>query len=834
MDSEVSGKVASPRGPFIGRPMPRFEDLRLVRGAGRYTDDLWMAGQAVAVFVRAPHAHARIVSIDVSAARGRPGVLAVLTGADYAADGHIGMSHHPNPNDAHNVKVPTFTPTPEHKILDQLQLPLAVDAVRYVGEAVAVVVAETLAAARDAAEAVDVEYDALPAVTDVEEALAPGAPVLWPDAPGNLALDNAFGDRAAVEAAMAGAHLVVEQTVRSQRTVSAFMEPRAALGSYDHAAEQYILISGCQGVHRLRAPLAGCLNVPPERVRVICPDVGGAFGSRFNIYPEQVAVVWAAKRLGRPVKWTGDRHEAFLTDYTARDVVTKARLGFDREGRMLALALELTANTGAHTVSYVPLSNGYRVAPTVYDVPIAWVRTRAAMTNTVPTAPFRGAGRPEATAVMERLLDIAARRLQIDRVELRRRNLIPHEKFPHRTATGLNYDSGDFAGNLARVLDMADWDGFPKRRTAARKRGRLRGIGVVNYVETPVGMPHERVAVKVSPERVDLSVGTQSSGQGHETSFRQVMADQLGVTPEAINFMGGDSAMLASGGGTHSDRSMRLAGALMVTASQTVIGKARRIAAVMLDVAESDIAFTDGLFIAPNSNRRLTLFDIAGAIGSLPSLPNDLRELRAEATFTGRIPAYPTGAAVCEAEVDPETGTIELCRYTSIDDGGQAINPLILHGQVHGGVAHGVGQAMMEATVYEPGSGQLLSASFLDYGMPRADHFPHMEVDLTEDPTTGNALRVKGGGEAGITPSSAVLINAVVDALSELGIEHMDMPATPQRVWNVIRAAQNGSQSRPDAEPRAIASGKPAAAKKTPPKLKPTSKSKLTSKTKRR
>ncbi len=689
--------------------MPRFEDLRLVRGAGRYTDDVSVEGQAVAVFVRAPHAHARIVSIDVSAARGRPGVLAVLTGADYAADGHVGMSHHPNPNDANNVKLPTFTPTPEHKILDQLQLPLATDAVRYVGEAVAVVVAETLPAARDAAEAVAVEYDALPAVTDVEEALAPGAPVLWPDAPGNLALDNAFGDRAAVEAALADAHLVVEQTVRSQRTVSAFMEPRAALGSYDKAAEQYTLISGCQGVHRLRAPLAGCLNVPPERVRVICPDVGGAFGSRFNIYPEQVVVVWAAKRLGRAVKWTGDRHEAFLTDYTARDVVTKARLGFDREGRMLALALELTGNTGAHTVSYVPLSNGYRVAPTVYDVPIAWVRTRAAMTNTVPTAPFRGAGRPEATAVMERLLDIAAKRLQIDRVELRRRNLIPHDKFPHRTATGLNYDSGDFAGNLARVLDMADWNGFPKRRAAARKRGRLRGIGIVNYVETPVGMPHERVAVKVSPERVDLSVGTQSSGQGHETSFRQVMADQLGVTPEAINFLGGDSAMLASGGGTHSDRSMRLAGALMVTTSQTVIGKARRIAAVMLDVAESDIAFTDGLFIAPNSNRRLTLFDIAGAIGSLPSLPNDLRELRAEATFTGRIPAYPTGAAVCEAEVDPETGTIELCRYTSIDDGGQAINPLILHGQVHGGVAHGVGQAMMEATVYEPGSGQLLS-----------------------------------------------------------------------------------------------------------------------------
>jgi carbon-monoxide dehydrogenase large subunit len=571
------------------------------------------------------------------------------------------------------------------------------------------------------------------------------------------------------------------------------MEPRSAIGSYDGAEQQYTLISGCQGAHRLRHAIAGCLNVAQERVRVLCPDVGGAFGSRFNIYPEQVAVVWAARRVGRPVKWTGDRHEAFLTDYTARDVVTSARLGLDRKGSILALALELTANTGAHTVSYVPLSNGYRVAPTVYDVPIAWVRLRAAMTNTVPTAPFRGAGRPEATAVMERLLDIAARRLKIDRVELRRRNLIAHDKLPHRTATGLTYDSGDFAGNLARAVAMADWHGFPARRKAAKKRGRLLGIGVVNYVETPVGMPHERVAVSVSADGIELRVGTQSSGQGHETTFRQVVADQLGVTPEAINFMAGDSAMLASGGGTHSDRSMRLAGALMVETSRTVIDKARRIAAAMLDVSAADISFSDGLFMAPKSNRRLTVLDIAKAIDALPSLPDDLRKLGAEATFTGRIPAYPTGAAVCEAEVDPETGTIDVRRYTSIDDGGQAINPLILHGQVHGGVAQGVGQAMLEACVYEPGSGQLLSASFLDYGMPRADHFPPMDVELTEDPTHGNALRVKGGGEAGITPSSAVLMNAVMDALSAIGIEHMDMPATPQRVWQTIRAARNGS-----------------------------------------
>jgi carbon-monoxide dehydrogenase large subunit len=797
MDSieSSSDSIGRPRGRYIGRPLPRFEDVRLVRGGGRYTDDISTPGEAHAVFVRAPHAHAKIAAIDVAAARARPGVLAVLTGEDYVADGHIGISHFPNPADAIDVRVASFQPSPKGKILDERQLPLAVGRVRYVGEAVAMVVAESILAARDAAEAVKFDYEILPAVTDAMAALAHDAPTLWPDAPGNVALDHEVGNRAEVEAAMARAHVVVAQTIRNQRTASAFMEPRSAIGGYDAAASRYTLISGCQGVHRVRAPLALCLNVAPERVHVICPDVGGAFGSRTNLYPEQVAVTWAARRVGRPVKWTAERNEAFLTDYTARDLVTSARLAFDRDGRMLALALALTANIGAHTVSYVPLSNGYRVAPTVYDVRLACVRLRGVMTNTVPTAPFRGAGRPEATAVMERLIDIAAKRLGIERVELRRRNLISRDKLPHRTATGLTYDSGDFSGNLSRALELADWNGFAARRREAKKRGALLGIGVANYVETPVGMPHERVGLKVRSEgRVDLVVGTQSSGQGHETSFRQVIADALAIEPEAIDFVGGDSAALASGGGTHSDRSMRLAGSLMMETSRSVIEKGRRIAAVMLEVDEADIAFADGLFVAPKRNRRLTLFDIASAVDELEGLPQDLPEdlrgpLAAEATFTGRIPAYPTGAAVCEVEVDPGTGEIAVRRYSSVDDGGQAINPLILHGQVHGGVAQGVGQAMLEAAVYEPKSGELLSASFLDYGMPRADHFPCFNVELTEDPTKGNALRVKGGGEAGITPSPAALINAVVHALGDLGVEHLDMPATAERVWSAMRAA---------------------------------------------
>jgi len=781
------------RHRHIGRAMPRFEDLRLVRGGGRYTDDEALPGQAFAVFVRSPHAHARIIAINTAAARSLHGVLAVLTGEDYVADGHIGMSHFPNPADALDVRVASFPTSSQHKILDELQLPLAVERARFVGEAVAMVVADTLPAARDGAEAVRVEYEALPAVSDVMAALVADAPVLWPAAPDNVALDCEFGHRAEVERALAAAHIVVEKTIRNQRTSSAFMEPRSAIGAYDEGASTYALISGCQGVHRIRHPLALCLNVPADRVRVICPDVGGAFGSRTNLYPEQVAVAWAARRLGRPVKWTAERNECFLTDYTARDVVTRARLAFDRRGHMLALALELTANIGAHTVSYVPLSNGYRVAATVYDVPLACVRLRGVMTNTVPTAPFRGAGRPEATAVMERLIDIAARRLNIDRVALRRRNLIARGKLPHRTATGLTYDSGEFAGNLGRALEIADWKGFATRRREAKKRGRLLGIGLANYVETPVGMPHERLGLKVSAKgSVDLVVGTQSSGQGHETSFRQVMADALGVEPEAINFIGGDSAVLASGGGTHSDRSMRLAGSLMMETSRQVIAKARRVAALMLEVPEKDVAFSDGMFSAPHSNRRLTLFDVASAIEELPSLPSDLRTpLTAEATFTGRIAAYPTGAAVCEVEVDPQTGAVEIVRYSSVDDGGQAINPLILHGQVHGGVAQGIGQAMLEEAVYQPGSGELLSASFLDYAMPRADHLPPFDVELTEDPTKGNALRVKGGGEAGITPSPAALMNAVIDALSPFGIEHLDMPATPQRIWAAVEAAKS-------------------------------------------
>jgi carbon-monoxide dehydrogenase large subunit len=777
-------------GPYIGRPMPRFEDLRLVRGAGKYSDDISMDGQAYAVFVRTPHAHAKIKTIDTAAARKMPGVIAVLTGADYIADGLKGALQRANPAGAIDIKVRAFDPA-KRPVLEEQQYPLAADRVRYPGEAVAMVVAESRLTARDAAEAVTIEYDALPAVTDVRK--AQGAEPIWPSpCPDNVALDEAFGDAAAVRAALDAADLVVEQTFVNQRIANCQMEPRSGVASYDAATDSYTLISGNQGVHAPRMVLAESWGLPLEKIRFICPDVGGGFGLRNNLYPEQTSILWAAKRVGRPVKWTNDRSESFLTDYAGRDLVTTARLALTRDGRITAYQVDHIGTCGGQTVTYVPLSNAYRVATTVYDIPLMHMRCRSMMTNTVPTAPFRGAGRPEATLALERLIDLAADRLGMDRLAIRKKNVIPKKKLPYRTASGLLYDSGDFANNMKRMIDAADWKGFAARKRESKKRGKLRGIGISNYLETPVGIPHERVEVTVlGTGKVELAVGTQSTGQGHETSFAQVMADLLGVHPEDIVFIGGDTAKIPSGSGTHSDRSMRLGGTLMFEASEDVVAQAKAVSAKMLGVPEREVSFDDGLFAAPNSNRRLTVFDVAKAMDEKPALAAG-KPLQSKKTFTGRIPAYPTGCAICEVEIDPDTGAISIPRYGSIDDAGQAINPLILHGQVHGGIVQGVGQALVETVQYDE-SGQVLTGSFMDYGIPRAGLVPSFDIALTEDPTKGNPLRVKGGGEAGITPALAVVMNAIMDALKEFGVEHMDMPATPYRIWHAIQAAKSAS-----------------------------------------
>ncbi|HKD30627.1 MAG TPA: xanthine dehydrogenase family protein molybdopterin-binding subunit [Xanthobacteraceae bacterium] len=785
------------REPYVGRPLPRLEDLRLVAGRGRFTDDVAFDHQAFAAFVRSPHPHARILSIDTDAAAKFPGVIGVFTANDYAAAGGRGISHMANPASTYDVKVRAFTGPERQTPFETPHSPLAQGRARFVGEPVAMVIAETQSAAQDAAESLAVQYDALPALTDATAALAPGAPLLHDEVADNVAIDTVFGDEAAVKAAFAAAHLVIAQVFRNQRIASAHMEPRAAVGAYDPAQGVYTILTGSQGAVRVKNTIAACLGVASEEVRAITHDVGGAFGLLNNVYPEQVMVTWAARQVGRPVKWTGDRTQAFLTDYQGRDMVTGGRLALAADGKILALAVAMTANIGAHPVSYVPLSNAYRVTPTVYDIPLVAVSIRGVLTNTVPTAPFRGAGRPEATLVIERLLDLAARRLRIDRIALRRRNLIRRAQLPYKSATGLIYDSGNFRANMDSALRLADWRGFPARRGEARKRGKLAGIGVANYVESPVGHPSEYVRVTVKASRqVEAVAGTQSSGQGHETTFAQVLADRLGIAPDEVRLVTGDTAVVPAGSGTHSDRSMRLAGKLLVEASDHIIDQARRVFAALVDCAEKDVSFDGGFFESPRSNRRLDVFDIAQAVATDATLATELRApLTSEARFTGRIPAYPTGAAVCEVEIDRETAAVALTRYSSVDDCGQPINPLILHGQVHGGIVQGAGQALSEGVTHERQSGQVMTGSFMDYTVPRADMVPGFNVDLAEDPTMtkSNPLRVKGGGEAGVTPALAAIMNAVVDALSVHGIDHIDMPATSARVWAAIKAATGKS-----------------------------------------
>jgi carbon-monoxide dehydrogenase large subunit len=739
---------------LIGEPVPRREDFRFITGTGRYTDDVHLAGEAHAAFVRSPYPHAGVRSVRTDAARRAPGVLAVLTVEDYIADGHAPVAHAPNPADAIDPTVPAFVPSADEPPLQTVRpYPLAHERVRHAGEAVAMIVAETRAAARDALELVEVAWEPLTAVVSALDALDPEAPQLWEQVPENLCLDVSFGV-SDVEAAraIAGAHLTVEGFFTNQRLAGAPIEPRAALGAYD-PVDGYTLVAGNQGVARERTFLAETLGVPPAHVRVLCYDVGGSFGIRQFLHPEDVLVLWAARRVGRPVRWTADRSEDFQSSYQGRDIAVQASLGVEPDGRIRGLRLSAFGNLGAYPVNFAPLQNYERIATGVYDVPVAHVRMFGVLTNTVPTVPFRGAGRPEATFTIERLLDIAAGRLGIDRRAIRERNLIPRAALPYMTAMGLTFDSGDFAGNMARACTLADWDGFSARREASRARGLLRGIGLANYVEAPVGAPRERLRLVVRSDRhVEIVTGTQSSGQGHETAFAQVVADRLDVPLGSVRLLTGDTRMVEVGGGSHSNRSMRIVGTLLLEACADVRAQAAALAPGAADV-----------------------FAAAARAGD--------QGLVSERDFFGRIPAHPTGAAVCEVEIDPRTGATTVCGYAQVDDVGQAINPLIVEGQTHGGIAQGLGQAFAEVLAYDPESGASSAASFLEYAAPRAHQLPPFAVELAEDPTAGNPLRIKGGGEGGVTPSPAAAINAVCDALREHGIEHLDTPATPERVW---------------------------------------------------
>ena len=786
----MSDPKLEPLKPYVGRWMPRLEDQRLITGQGKYTDDLALPDQLYGYFVRSPHAHAGIAKIDAEAAKGMDGVVAVYTAEDFVASGARGVNQVANPAGVVDYKVKAFGQD-GNRVFERAQLPFARDKARFVGEPVAMVVAKTVAQARDACEAIVVDYDVLPAVVDAAAALKSGAPNIFEEVPDNCAVMSDKGDKAKTEAAFAKADLVVEHTFRATRAVAVQMEPRSHIGKFDGDTLTYL--TGSQGAVRVKMDLAHVLNLPPDKVHVVTQDVGGAFGLRTQLNPEQVAVAFAAHQLKRAVKWTSDRTEAFLCDYQGRDMVTVGKLALDEKGKMLGLSIDMIGNVGGHPVSYVFLNNATHVQPTVYDLPCAYIRLRGALTNTVPTAPYRGAGRPEAIHTLERLIDMAAQKLGIDRVEIRRRNMVKRSQFPYVSVTGLTYDCGDFVGNQKKVAEMADWKGFSRRRKDAKKRKKLAGIGIANYVETPVGAPIEWVDVKVLPaeKKIEVAVGTQSSGQGHETTFAQVMADQFGVTPEEIKVVTGDTKIVVAGGGTHSDRSMRLAGKIMVEASETVVAQARKAFAAMAKVSENEVTFDDGMFATPRSNLRLGIFDLANALQNDDSMPPDLRKpLRAEARFVGRLPAYPTGSAVCELEIDEDTGVIEIVKYSSVDDAGQVINPLVVHGQTHGGIVQGAGQALSEAVAHDPDTGQVLSASFMDYAMLRADQMPNFDVEMVEDPIANNKLRVKGGGEAGITPALATVMNAVVDALSVYGIETFEMPATPARVWSAIEEAR--------------------------------------------
>lgn len=779
-----------PRASGIGASLPRSEDLRLLTGAGQYTSDFFPDNLSHAVMVRSVHAHARIRSIDCSKAAGMPGVLAVLTGADMVADGLQPIPHNPDwkgPPDA-TLRLPEGF---EVFVTEHAALP--VDRVRYVGEAIAIVVAETAAMAHDAAEHVEIDYETLPTVIDARAAMAMGAPLLWDGCEANLSLTCEVGDQTATDQAFATAAHVVSLETLVNRITGSPMEPRAAIGEYDAAADHYTLRAASgRGAVQTRERLAVTLGVAAAQCRVVFGDMGGNFGTRNAFSPEFALMPWAARRVGRPVKWTADRRECFLSDYQGRDLAVTAELALDRDGNFLAMRGENTMNLGAYSIYFWPLRKGLSMMQGTYRIPSVYFKGHAALTNTPPTAVYRSAGRPEAIYVIERLIDLAADAHGFDRLDLRRRNLITSDALPFTNAVEVTYDSGDYPAAMEEALNVADWEGFPARKADSAGRGLKRGIGVANYIEVTSGIPRERAELLVCDDGyVDLVVGTMSSGQGHETSFPQLVSEWLGIPFETIRYVANDTDRVSVGGGSHSGRSMRLASIAIGEAVAALVEKGKSITAHILSVSEEDVDYEDGAFTTADG-RRLDLLEIANAASTLNSLPNELRgNFEGIGDITNRVGGYPYGAHVCEVEVDPETGHVQIVSWTGVDDVGLAVNPLILHGQAHGAVTQGIGQALLETCHFDPASAQALSGSFMDYAMPRADNTPPIETVLTEIPASSHPYGIRPGGEGGTTPALGLVINAIVDALSEYGVKHIEMPATPERVLRAIQAGSN-------------------------------------------
>jgi carbon-monoxide dehydrogenase large subunit len=767
----------------VGQSVRRVEDQRFITGSGRYTDDIDLPGQVHGCVVRSPEAHARIAAIDIGAAKAAPGVLAVITGADIEARG--------------GNELPCSIPMENRdgsQGINPLRPVLCTDRVRHVGDNVAFVVAETLAEAKDAAELVEVEYASLPVVADTETAASAGQPLVHDDVPANLSFDWEFGERATVEAALARAAHVTRLKVINNRLVANAIEPRAAIAEWD--PEKGATLHTCtQGGWLLADILASVLKVGPEKVRILTPDVGGGFGMKAFFYPEYAMAAWAARELGRPVKWTGERSETFLADVMGRDHVTEAALALDADHRIIGMQVETTANMGAYNslfAPFIPTGAALKVLPGVYDVKSLVYRVKGVLTNTTPVDAYRGAGRPESIYLVERLVDAAAREVGLSPPEFRRKNFIGAAAMPFKTAAGEIYDSGEFARVMDKALEEAGWGAFEQRRREAGARGRRRGIGMAYYIESTMGDPQEAARIEFAGDgMVDIVVGTQSNGQGHETAYAQVLNDRLGVPFERIRVVQGDTAKLKWGGGTGGSRSLTAEGMAIRDASDIVIERGKHYASQELETAVADIEFAreSGEFRVIGTDRSITLLDLAAKARTMT--PPEGAEAGLDAEAMAKIDAwtFPNGCHVCEVELDPDTGAVQIVNYVAVDDFGVVLNPMLVAGQVHGGVVQGIGQALMEHAVYDE-SGQLLTGSFMDYAMPHAADMPSMQVSTIEVPCKNNPMGVKGCGEAGSVASPAAVINALIDALADLGVRAIDMPATPHKLWRVIQQHQ--------------------------------------------
>jgi aerobic carbon-monoxide dehydrogenase large subunit len=761
----------------IGQGVSRFEDPRLVRGGGRYTDDIKLPGLVHGVVLRSPHAHAKIKSIEVTAAKTAPGVLAVLTSADVKAAGYGDL---PVPG---GLKRRDGSPMyrPRYPIL-------AEDRVRWVGDGVAFVVAETVAQALDAAELISVDYEELPAVTSTAEAPKPGAPRVWEDCPDNICFVELIGDKAAVDAAFARAAHVTRHRFVINRVTAATMEPRGAVGDYSAADGRYTIYTAIQRPHPTRADLAKVLKVPESKVRIVTGDTGGSFGMKSPIFNETPLVLLASKLTGRPVKWISTRTESFLSDAQARDNFTEAELALDKDGNFIAFRVKTFAAIGAYLQHSMPafVLNAGTLAG-VYRTPAMHVDITAVFSNTNPMRPYRGNGRPEAAYIIERMVDLAAAELGMDPTELRRRNYVPPSAMPFKTGLTFTYDSGEFEKNMDLALDLADRKGVKTRKAEARKRGKLLGLGLSNTIERAGAPSTEGAEVRFDRSgSLILFSGSNSQGQGHETVFKQLVCDRLGLDPKDAQYIQGDTDQVFYGEGTGGSRSATLAGSAFHLATEKVVTKARAIAANMLKVEEADLKFDEGVFSTNKTNRTLSVKEIAAASFEAANLPSGMEPgLFATAVYKAPVNNYPNGCHICELEIDRETGKVEITRYSVVDDFGTVLNPLLLHGQVHGGIAQGAGQALME-DIHFDASGQLVTASFMDYAMPHAHDLCDMEVESNPVPTKTNPLGVKGAGEAGCVGALPAVANALVDALSEFGVKHIEMPATPERIWRAM------------------------------------------------